>query len=104
MGFMVQSWMISGEMVRKYRACKYCGFWQEAAGSVWEETQGKAYRCIAVHCSRCGRYDWRVPWAERLGDCETCKIPLEETKWASDDSAHPFNEAKRIMIQAHNFA
>ncbi|KKS10957.1 MAG: hypothetical protein A3J30_00095 [Candidatus Wildermuthbacteria bacterium RIFCSPLOWO2_02_FULL_47_9c] len=87
---------------RKYRACKYCGFWQEAFGPIWEETQGEAYRCTAVHCTKCGIYDWRVPWADRFGDCETCKIPLQETQWAFDEPDHPFRKIKSQIILTLN--
>jgi len=33
-----------GEIARKYRACKWCGFWQEAWGDVFDTKGGDAYR------------------------------------------------------------
>jgi len=72
---------------RKYRACKVCGFWQEADGSA-------AYRCLmTVHtclgsipegkrCEYCGAWGprnwhpgcWRVLPAKELGttSCQYC--------------------------------
>jgi hypothetical protein len=55
---------------RLYRACKFCGFWQEAKGSVFDQYGGEPYRCRIFHCPDCstdasrypfGHYDWRLP-------------------------------------------
>jgi hypothetical protein len=76
---------------RKYRACKVCGFWQEANGS-------SAYRCLmTVHtclgsipagrrCEYCGAWGprkwhpgcWRILPANELGTtrCQYCDVPL----------------------------
>ncbi len=88
--------------VRKYRACKFCGFWQEAWGDVYNERGGAPYRCKMMHCSDCKRYDWKVPWAKELGPCGKCRSEnTEEVAWPSDDPNHPFHTLKEQIRQAH---
>ncbi len=93
-----------GKITRKYRACKFCGFWQEAWGDVRNKNKigGKPYRCIAVFCETCKRYDWQVPWASELKSCSTCLKKMKEIKWASDDPHHPFHTLEEQIIRAHN--
>jgi len=84
---------------RKYRACKVCGFWQEADGS-------PAYRCwMTVHtclgglaqgqtCEYCGAWGprnwhggcWRILRSKELGvtACANCGVvltPLHVIPW-----------------------
>jgi hypothetical protein len=85
---------ISGEgpTLRKYRACKFCGFWQEASGELYEKYGGAAYRCRMVHCGNCGTYDWRLPWGDDLGTCNICKNPhLVKAPWPTENPDHPFH-------------
>ena len=96
----------SGKATRKYRACKFCGFWQEAWGTVFNERGGDPYRCIIVGCVRCpenGRisYDWQVPWAYEPQSCSVCHTTMEKTRWASDDLGHPFHKLKEQMEKLH---
>lgn len=93
----------AGEITRKYRACKFCGFWQETSGDVFKEKRGQSYRCIAIYCDKCGTYDWRVPWVKQLGNCSNCgNADVKKIKWASDDSNHPFNKAREQIAEIHN--
>jgi hypothetical protein len=88
-----------GEIIRKYRACKFCGFWQEASGEVFDQKGGEPYRCIAVYCEKCrNNYDWRVPWAFEPGGCQKCHAELKRTVWASDDPKHPFRTLKDQIV------
>src|SRR5262245_28286299 len=86
---------------RRYRALKFCGFWQEAGGCVSLERGGEAYRCVHVYCDKCGTYDWRFPWQRDWGSCtgDCGNANLRQIKWAAEDPAHPFNEMKRRIEQ-----
>ncbi len=89
---------------RKYRACKFCGFWQEAWGSVYDERGGKPYRCITVYCDKCqtsNTYNWHLPETQKFGYCPRCHTELKKTKWASDNSSHPFHKIKEQMDRIH---
>lgn len=97
-----ESFDSKGKRDRKYRACKFCGFWQDIWGNVFNERGSEPYRCIHVCCGKCGIYDWKVPWAEELGKCEKCGDPFQKIKWAVDDPKHTFLKNKEIMDQLHN--
>lgn len=87
------------EITRKYRACKFCGFWQEAWGEVYNKRGGKPYRCRAVYCEKCRTLDtylWHLPWAG-LGCCPKCSAESKETDWASDNPNHPFRNSRRVQ-------
>ncbi len=89
---------------RKYRACKFCGFWQEVWGSIFNKRGGKPYRCIAIYCEKCktlDTYNWKEPWAKSFGNCKKCHAELKKTNWASDNSNHPFHKIKKQMDRAH---
>ncbi len=92
----------AGEITRKYRACKFCGFWQEAWGSVWNERGGEPYRCIAFYCDKCKSFDWRFPWTDRLERCTNCHTEIKKIKWASDDPNHYFHKLKELMLRIHS--
>lgn len=103
-GFYAPRGSVSSE--RKYRACKFCGFWQEAWGSVYNERGGDPYRCTTVYCDKCrtpDTYNWHLPWTQGFGNCSKCQSPLKETKWASDDLNHPFHKIKEEMDRIHNY-
>ena len=97
----------SGNVPRKYRACKFCGFWQEAFGPIYDERGGKPYRCVMVKCFHCHThdyaYDWRLPWQDDWGECEDCKSKLKQVSWPTEDPTHPFHQWKVEMIRIHNF-
>lgn len=82
---------------RKYRACKFCGFWQEVGG--------KPYRCITVYCDKCqtsDTYNWHIPpWTQGSEYCPKCHAQLKQTKWASDNPSHPFHKIKEQMDRMH---
>lgn len=85
-----------GEITRKYRACKFCGLWQEVWGTGFNDRGGKAFRCVALYCNTCGSYDWTLP--KDLDDyklCSNCNDSNKKVDWASDDPSHPFNDLKR---------
>ena len=89
---------------RKYRACKFCGFWQEAWGSVYNEKGGKPYRCVAVYCDKCqisDTYDWHLPWTRGFGNCPKCHNEMKKTKWAIDNLNHPFYKLKEQILRVH---
>lgn len=91
----------AGEITRKYRACKFCGFWQEVWGSVRNERGGKPYRCIAIYCDKCQAYDWQVPWSQGLKRCPNCHTEMRRIKWAIDDPNHHFHKLKEQMDKIH---
>ena len=82
---------------RKYRACKFCGWWQEVDG-------GEPYRCIALYCDACGIYDWTQPKEEKdFKFCEKCKQQYKTFLWAIDYPEHPFWEGKKELYRMHNY-
>ena len=79
---------------RKYRGCKFCGFWQEVDGG--EPYGGEPYRCIALHCESCGIYDWTQPKEEKdFKPCEICGLKYKKFKWAIDYPKHLFWQLKQ---------
>ena len=86
----------SRNVTRKYRACKYCGIWQEAWGEVFDERGGGAYRCIATIC-QCpypSKYDWQDYKQPDIKTCGNCHAEKEQTQWASDNPSHPFRQIR----------
>ncbi|MBI2042718.1 MAG: hypothetical protein HYT21_03175 [Candidatus Nealsonbacteria bacterium] len=84
---------------KKYRACKFCGWWQEVQGEEGRNiNNGEPYRCKHFCCDQCGVYDWGI--TDNLRFCpkghETKKID-----WASDDPNHHFHQLKKDMDQIH---
>ena len=91
----------AGEITRKYRACKFCGFWQEAWGKNKDERGGEPYRCVIISCDKCQIYDWQAPWAYEPKSCEKCHAEMQVTEWASDNPSHPFHKLKEQILRAH---
>lgn len=79
-----------GKPERLYRACKFCGFWQEASGELRDSFGGQPYWCFSVYCGTCFFLDWRFP-EMAAGNCEHCGCPVREVPWAIDAVEHPFN-------------
>lgn len=92
-----------GNVPRKYRACKFCGFWQEAEGKIYNKKGGAPYRCTMVQCSDCKTYDWRFPWQEDFGKCGNCKSnALRQVEWPTEDPSHLFHKIKEGIEKLHN--
>ena len=86
---------ITKEITRRYRACKFCGLWQEV--------NGEPYRCIALYCNSCVAFDWTAPKDEKdYKDCK-CGSKYKKTVWASDDQNHPFHKMKEQIDIAHSY-
>jgi len=89
--------------VRRYRACKFCGFWQEVSGRIYDEKGGEPYRCVMIQCNNCGLYSWRVPWSDDWGQCEKCNSKdLKQVQWPTEDPLHPFHQIRAQMDKIHN--
>jgi len=84
---------------RKYRACKFCGFWQDIWGKNIEKTGGKPYQCIMVICKNCQTYDWRADWAFYLGSCPKCHATMEKAQWPSKNPNHPYCKIRDEIIK-----
>ena len=83
------------EITRRYRACKFCGFWQEA-------DKGEPYRCIALYCQNCDSYDWTAPKEEDdYKSCRQCGTQFKKIDWASDNPSHIFHNTKKQMDYVH---
>jgi hypothetical protein len=89
-----------GPVTRKYRACKFCGLWQEAWGDVYDERGGTPYRCMAFVCERCQCRSWRDPQQPGNEPCPACHIDMTPTTWAVDDPTHPFWPLVDLIAQA----
>jgi len=86
-----------GNIIRKYRACKFCGLWQESWGHIFDERGGNAYRCIHLLCVKCGTYNWTI--ANPNKKCENCGGDSRVVDWPSDDPSHPYNGIKKQFLQ-----
>ena len=89
-------------ITRKYRACKFCGFWQEAMGQVLIDHGPEPYRCNHFSCDKCGAYGWRSPWNKGNEVCPNCKVDMSRVKWPTEDSSHPFHAIRERIVQALN--
>ena len=90
---------------RRYRACKFCGLWQEAQGDARDKYGPKAYRCKAIYCPNCSPdrldiYNWHTPEVVDFGNCANCQTKLIETQWAVDNPKHPFHTIKFVIAQS----
>jgi len=83
-----------GSPERMYRACKFCGFWQEADGS-------GPYRCIALFCADCDVYDWTQPRPDNNYHPCKCGRTYVVIDWASDNPHHAFHRLKKEMDMIH---
>lgn len=69
---------------RKYRACKWCGFWQEAAGKVFDDRGGDSYPGAIFSHPKCGAEKfWGT--ADRPSYCEECRSDLTNEGAHRDD-------------------
>ncbi len=82
---------------RKYRACKFCGFWQEVPKEPLTIWGNKGYRCTHIYCPNGHEYDWVHPNINEFRNCKTCNAKLEKTDWASDNPNHPFQNIKLVI-------
>ena len=90
-------------ITRKYRACKFCGLWQETEGALYNSIGGKPWRCKMVLCDKCPLYDWRYPLLTDFGVCAKCgSTDLKEAKWPSDDPGHIFHRVRRLISRTHD--
>ena len=81
-----------GKETRKYRACKFCGFWQEVGG--------RPYWCNMYYhvCKGTGAWDWKPPsWIK--GECKICGGTVEEKRWPVDDPKHPFHKLRKMFAR-----
>lgn len=82
------------EINRIYRACKFCGWWQDVGG--------EPYFCIPIHCKSCNIYDWTQPKEEKdFKSCPKCGVKYVKTKPPSDDQNHPARIRKGQMDSIH---
>jgi hypothetical protein len=89
---------------RKYRACKFCGFWQEAFGDVYNNRGGKPYYCKMIKCNcddEYGKYNWIEPWSSNLGHCRKCDSDYIQCEWPAKDLSHPFHKLKAEIERIH---
>lgn len=91
----------SKEIKRKYRACKFCGWFQEAFGSVLRDHGGKPWRCRMVYCEACKIFDWKSPWAD-IGN-HGCGNPFKVINWPVDvkEEEHHFWERRKAIKDIH---
>lgn len=83
---------------RKYRACKWCGFWQEAAGPVFNDRGGNPYRGTIRSHSNCGKEKtWGTAGADKW--CSDCGCDVIEEGVHKDDPT--FKSIKEEMDGFH---
>ena len=85
-GFYAPRW---AEGDRHYRACKFCGLWQDVGRPEHEIIR---YECCVA--------DWKEPnesWACPV--CGTTFTPDEAVSWPRANPAHPWNEAPMAGTQ-----
>jgi len=92
------SWRDCGERLgnRMYRACKFCGFWQEA--------DGEPYFCKMMYCFSCETHDWLKP-DEEIRDSANCgKGTTYFVDWPVKDNTHEFWKYKKLVEKRHQYS
>ena len=78
---------------RHYRACKFCGWWQEVDGD-------EPYRCTAVQCLDCLHAD-----AHKVFEGQACRKCGSKNKvqipWPIDHKEHPAWEIMNRINKSH---
>ncbi len=72
---------------RRYRACKFCGFWQDVDESPRE--------VIRYECQGPGHWvaDWKVPTKKWTCSCGKTYSLDQRVPWPADDPTHRWNQA-----------
>lgn len=85
----------TGFKTRTYRACKFCGFWQES--------DGEPYFCEMTHCDKCNAYDWVKPGSQMAPACANCfRQGTYFVNWPVKDQGHIFWKIKGNITARHN--
>ena len=88
---------------RMYRACKFCGFWQNVGQPVVPHS-ATVHDCAGWPTVAGARYIWWVSPLERTYNCPYCKtqvdVPSATVPKPVDDGAHPWAQ----MPQGLSFA
>ena len=82
---------------KKYRACKFCGWWQEGRGA-GRKGSVQPYRCTHFYCDQCKEYGWTM--TDNPVYCSK-HHEMRKIDWASDDPKHPFHKIKEQMDKIH---
>ena len=80
---------------RHYRACKYCGFWQDI--------EKPPHEIIRFECA--GTDHWYADWKEpheswTCPQCQRIFRPRDSVAWPVDDATHPWRAAPTSGSQA----
>ena len=84
-GFYEPKW---AEPNRHYRACKFCGFFQNVDDAPYDVIR---YECRDPNHDVVA--DWKVPtetWTCTL--CGRLYLPVQHVPWPADDPLHPWNQ------------
>lgn len=86
-------WPASMPINRKYRACKFCGLWQDVPGYPGTRKEGKIFDCLPIRCSGCKTFQWTEYNSNK--PCEKkCGGVCKEDKWPTDNLGHEFHKTK----------
>ena len=87
-------WPTSSPVNRKYRACKFCGLWQDVIGYPGTRKEGEIFNCLPIRCSNCKTFQWTECNLNK--PCEkNCGGICKEDKWPTDDPYHEFHNTKK---------
>src|SRR3989338_1917322 len=70
------------EIIRKYRACKFCGFWQDVKGYPGTRREGKSFHCVPLRCTnpKCKTFNYTAEENNLNKPCENCGTKCEESE------------------------
>ncbi len=88
-----------GAPIRKYRACKYCGFWQEVWGNGYNDRGSIAEFYLHLRCTneQCMEYGWTRDNRNKSCDVEICKSRTEVVDTPFKDPKHPYRMLKDLV-------
>lgn len=85
---------------RKYRACKFCGLWQDVSGYPGTKKEGKLFYCIPIRCSNPACKTFQYTESNLSKPCEKeCGGICKEDKWPVDDPDHEWHKDKKQIYE-----
>lgn len=83
---------------RKYRACKFCGLWQDVPGYPGTRQAGKLFYCIPLRCTKCRTFQYTEYNLNK--PCEkNCGGICQKDNWPVDDQNHELHKDKEQIYK-----
>lgn len=88
------------KIIRKYRACKFCGFWQDVPGYPGTRNEGRPFYCIPLRCMnpKCRTFNYTKENLDKPCEVKGCGTKCELSKWPIDDPNHEYHRYKLYQL------